>query len=106
MRAKARLAAAALVLTAAGIWIGGCGSPPPPGAVYASRRPPPDRVEVVTVRPGPGHVWIGGHWRWDQADYVWVPGHWVPVERGYHRWVPGRWHHGRRGWYYLDGHWR
>ena len=31
--------------------------------------PPPPRVEVYGVAPGPGVVWIGGYWRWVGSDY-------------------------------------
>ncbi len=83
-----------------------CASNPPPGEIVVVRRPPPDRVEGVAVSPGPGHVWILGHWRWTGNDYDWVPGRWTRVEPGYRRWVPGHWRHTRRGWYWVKGHWR
>jgi hypothetical protein len=83
-----------------------CAPPPPPGRVYVFRRPPPERVEVITVRPGPGYVRAQGYWRWERDAYAWVPGRWVAPERGYNRWVPGHWAHDRRGWYWIDGRWR
>jgi hypothetical protein len=83
-----------------------CASNPPPGAVLVVRRPPPDRVEVIGVAPGPGHLWIGGHWRWVGSDFDWVPGRWTPMERGFRHWAPGHWAHSRRGWFWAEGRWR
>lgn len=83
-----------------------------PAGVEVSTMPPPDRVEYVPVAPGPGHVWVRGHWGWDghrhywvrgrylrrpASHYVWRPAGWVHV-RGRYRYVPGRWitrHRGR-----------
>jgi hypothetical protein len=97
--------AAALGLALVGI--ASCGAPPPPvGAVYVERRPPPTRVEVIGPRPAVGYVWIGGYWRWGPGDYVWVPGRWTIVEPGHRKWVKGRWAHRGRVWYWIDGHWR
>ena len=75
------------------------------GIVYAERRPPPDRFEVMVPAPGPGYAWVSGYWRWERNDYHWVRGRWVRVERGYHRMVPGRWTHQHDRWYWVDGHW-
>jgi hypothetical protein len=36
----------------------------------------PDRVEVVTVRPSPEHVWIRGRWDRRGDAWVWIEGHW------------------------------
>jgi hypothetical protein len=36
--------------------------------------PPPPRAEVMQVAPGPGYVWISGHWAWRHGWY-WAPGH-------------------------------
>lgn len=98
LSAAAPLALAALV---------GCTSGPPPGRVYAIRRPPPDRVEVIVAAPGPNFAWVQGHWRWARAhgDWEWVPGRWERPRPGYRLWVPGHWAQDRRGWYYVEGHW-
>ncbi len=67
--------------------------------------PPPLRVEVLSARPGPHFVWIGGCWRWNGNTYIWAPGHWVNARPG-KAWVPGHWE--RRGphWVWKNGHWR
>lgn len=102
---KSLLLCSALALTT-GVASTGCAPPPPPGAVYVARRPPRDRDEVIGVRPGPGHIWMRGYWRWEHDDYAWTPGRWAVAERGFHDWAPGRWRHERRGWYYVEGRWR
>jgi len=75
------------------------------GIVYAERRPPPDRVEVISRTPGPGYAWVRGYWRWERNDYVWVSGRWDRPHSGYHKWVPGHWTQRRHRWYWVEGHW-
>ena len=74
--------------------------------VFVDRDPPPPRREVIVAAPGPGYVWVQGHWAWVSNDYVWQPGVWVVVQPGRRHWEPGHWRHDRRGWYWVDGHWR
>jgi len=38
--------------------------------------PPPERVEVVTVRPYREAVWIRGHWVRTHHGWYWVHGYW------------------------------
>ncbi|WP_341646794.1 YXWGXW repeat-containing protein [Thauera sp. SDU_THAU2] len=42
---------------------------------------PAPRIEHRGPRPGPGHVWIGGHWNRIGARHDWVPGYWAPPAR-------------------------
>ena len=81
-------------------------NPPPAGVVYVESPPPAERVEAVTVAPGPQYGWVGGYWTWSGNQYAWVPGHWVVPDSGRHRWVRGHWAHYKKGWYWVDGHWR
>ena len=83
-----------------------CVRPAPRGAIVVVREPPPNRVEVIVVSPGPGHVWVPGFWRWERNDFLWTPGRWMVIRRGYHRWVPGYWRHHRRGWLWVEGRWK
>ncbi len=67
----------------------------------------PVYVGVRTAQPGPHHVWIDGHWRWDRhrGEYVWVEGHWIRARRG-HVWVNGHWEDvPNRGSRWVPGHW-
>ena len=79
---------------------------PRAGVVYVTRQPPVARVEVIGVRPGPAHVWIGGHWLWRESDFVWIGGRWEEPRAGFREWAPHRWEHDRNGWYFVEGHWR
>src|SRR5438128_2631936 len=74
--------------------------------VYVRVGPPAPVVEVRTVAPGPGYIWVPGFHRWDGAAYVWTPGAWQHPPRARAVWVPGHWKHERRGWFFVDGHWR
>ncbi|HYB70069.1 MAG TPA: YXWGXW repeat-containing protein [Candidatus Bathyarchaeia archaeon] len=77
-----------------------------PVVVRTPPPPPPARVEVVPVAPGPGFVWVPGHWAWRRDHYVWAPGHWaVPTQPGY-VWVPGGWVAQGGGYVWVEGHWR
>jgi hypothetical protein len=37
---------------------------------------PADRVEVVTARPGPEYVWVGGRWERRGDEWEWISGRW------------------------------
>lgn len=74
--------------------------------VQAPPQAPPPQVEVVPAQPGPGYVWVGGHWAWRRGGYVWVPGYWaVPAQPGY-VWAPGHWAARPGGYVWVEGHWR
>src|ERR1700694_4435073 len=76
MRLKTILAMVAIVVATApavpaahvnfGISVG---TPPPP--------PPVVVTGPVGVAPGPGYVWVPGHWDWVGDRWVWVEGAWV-----------------------------
>jgi len=96
-----RVLGASLVLSAALACSGGMTV----GVVYAERRPPPDRVEVMNAAPGRDFVWMKGYWQWNRNDFAWVPGRWERVQRGYRTWVPGHWVERRNRWHWVEGHW-
>ncbi len=101
---NSRSSLGALVL-AAGL-SAACVAVPPSGVVYVRTRPPRSVVEVRTVAPGPGYVWIEGYHRWSGDAYVWVPGTWERVPAGRRHWVRGRWRSYHGQWYWVEGHWR
>jgi hypothetical protein len=69
--------------------------------------PPPPRHEPQMASPGPQHVWVPGHWKWERKQYMWEPGYWkVPPHRNKTTWVPGYWEQRARGWVWVDGYWR
>ena len=67
--------------------------------------PPMPRVEVMPPPPGPGHVWIGGYWRWSGSRHEWVAGHWE-ARRDSAFWVPGHWYRSGGGWTFAGGVWQ
>jgi len=68
--------------------------------------PPPVRVGVVGVAPGPGYVWIGGYQRWNGTGYVWVAGRWVRPPRAGVVWVAPRYVQSGGVWVFHKGYWR
>ncbi len=83
--------------------VGGCATS---GRLDVRTGPPAPRAEAHRTAPGPGFVWIDGHYRWDGRAYVWSPGRWERRPRANARWMAGRWVHSPRGWYWIEGHWR
>jgi hypothetical protein len=84
-------------------------APRPAGAQFIVRFRPtaPVWVGERPLRPGPHHIWIEGHWRWNRnrADYVWVEGHWIRARRG-QVWVNGHWEDvPGQGSRWIPGHW-
>ncbi len=75
------------------------------GEVYAAAPMPPPRVEVVTVAPRPGYVWVRGYWHWNGGAWVWTSGQWQAQRVGY-SWVgPSYVYRGGRH-VYVAGGWR
>lgn len=80
--------------------------PPGPAATTAvTQAPPPVRVEVVPVAPGPDYAWTPGYWDW-QGGWVWMGGGWLIRPRPHAIWVGGHWGRHGRGWVWFGGHWR
>jgi hypothetical protein len=74
--------------------------PPPPVRVWVA--PPPPYQEQYYAAPGPGYVWVAGHYSWINGQWVWIRGQWVvPPQPGYY-WVAGAWDSNRN---WIEGHW-
>lgn len=67
--------------------------------------PPPLRVETMSARPGPGHVWARGYWDWDGDSWAWVPGRWAVGPTKTASWIPARYERVSGGWRYVPSHW-
>jgi hypothetical protein len=67
----------------------------------------PTRVsgEQVTPAPGPGYVWMAGHWSNVSQRWVWVAGHWEMPPSPSAIWTGGHWVQGNGGWVWVDGAW-
>lgn len=73
---------------------------------YISQPPPPvPAVNTVVTAPGPGYVWIGGEWAWNDG-WFWVRGHWAYPPYPHAVWIGGRCWHDRHGWHSMRGYWR
>jgi len=105
MRAGTKCALVAPIVLGGVLSFAGCATHSR-GVVYLQTGPPEPIVEVITVSPGAGYVWVTGYHKWDGVAYVWVPGHYQLAPRARAVWVPGRWRQGRRGWYWVNGRWR
>lgn len=44
--------------------------------------PPPAKVELLGVDPGPPCAWMDGHWQWAGRRWHWTPGAWVVAPPG------------------------
>lgn len=80
-------------------------APAPPAEVVVTEAPPAPQVEVVTVSPGPGFIWVGGIWAW-HGRWVWESGHWARPPHPGMRWEGGHYYYrgGRHVW--IAGGWR
>ncbi|HXN36167.1 MAG TPA: hypothetical protein VN877_08340 [Opitutaceae bacterium] len=67
--------------------------------------PPSSVAEQVTPAPGPGYVWLSGHWSFYGSRWVWVAGHWEMPPSPSATWVAGHWVQGSSGWVWVDGAW-
>ena len=99
---KALLGVAGIVTLVGGLAATAVQAPAQP---YVPGPPPADRPEILPVRPGPGWVWVRGHWAW-RGRWVWVRGHWARAPRSRGVWVPGHWDRRGGGWVWVEGHWR
>ena len=76
------------------------------GTIVVQEVPPPLRVEVITARPSPQHVWIKGHWRYANRGYVWEAGRWAKPPRHGAMWVEPRWETRNGKYVFIEGSWR
>ncbi|MGE5567423.1 MAG: YXWGXW repeat-containing protein [Rhodospirillales bacterium] len=74
--------------------------------IFVRFGPPRPPREVVVVSPGPGYVWVPGHYRWAGKHYKWTRGRWVKPPRHHAVWVPGYWAPRRGGFVWIAGYWR
>ena len=88
--------------------VAGCIVAEPVPVVQTPPPPPAAQVEVVPAMPGPGYVWVPGHWAWrgPRRGYVWIGGHYaIPAQPNY-VWIPGTWAPSTQGYVWVEGHWR
>jgi hypothetical protein len=80
-----------------------------PAPVYrqtvAYQATPASASEVITPAPGPGYVWLSGHWSNQSQRWVWLSGHWEVPPSPSALWIAGHWVQGNAGWVWVDGAW-
>jgi hypothetical protein len=72
---------------------------------YVRAVPEQDAAEIVEVSPGPGSVYVSGHWEWNGASYAWVRAHYLRRPQPNLFWVEAHWQNTPKGWYWQEGHW-
>jgi hypothetical protein len=72
--------------------------------IIVGSRPPRPRVEVITAIPGPGYIWIRGHWGWRHEHWEWISGRWDRAAQPNSAWIPGQWVARGNGWVWIEGH--
>lgn len=77
-----------------------------PSVIVVRRPVPAPRVEVVSPRPGPRHVWVSGYWVAQRGDWVWVPGRWETPPRAGAVWVAPRYDRHGTDVHFSLGFWR
>jgi len=75
-------------------------------AYFAPVPPPPDRVEVRSLPPEPGDVWLDGYWAYDGGHHVWRDGHWEKPPRPKAHYVEPRWWRKGNQYAFREGYWK
>lgn len=76
-----------------------------PAPVLEQPLPPAITQEVPEPQPSAQHVWIQGHWRWQDGGHVWIAPHWElpPIPNA--KWVEPRWEKKSNGYVLVEGYW-
>ena len=48
----------------------------PDAAIIREPLQPAASQEIIEERPTSQHVWVSGHWRWQEGRYAWIGGRW------------------------------
>ena len=78
----------------------------PDNAVIKEPLQPAASQEIIDERPSPQHMWIAGHWRWQDGRYTWVAGRWDLPPRTNLVWVEPRWERRGNGVVLAGGYWQ
>src|ERR1019366_198606 len=62
--------------------------------------------EIIEERPSPQHVWIAGHWRWQEGRYAWIAGRWDLPPRANTVWIEPHWEKRGNGYVLVGGYWQ
>ena len=78
----------------------------PDAAIVPQPLTPAASQEIIEERPSAQHIWIGGHWRWQENRYAWIAGHWDLPPRANVVWVEPRWDKRGTGFVLAGGYWQ
>jgi hypothetical protein len=78
----------------------------PDAAILREPLQPSVSQEIIEERPSSQHVWISGHWRWQDGRYSWVAGKWDVPPRPNLAWVEPRWDRKGNGYVLGGGYWQ
>ena len=67
---------------------------------------PPSTPDAVGDQPTPQHVYVSGHWRWQDGAYVWENGRWELPPAPSAVWVGPRWEQKDNGYVLAEGYWQ
>jgi hypothetical protein len=66
--------------------------------------PPEPRTESKPAAPGPGVVWVPGHYMPVKGEWRWVRGEWAVPATPISVWIPARWDEKKQQW--APGYWQ
>ena len=78
----------------------------PDTAVIKEPLQPAASQEIIDERPSPSHLWVAGHWRWQEGRYAWIAGRWEIPPRANVMWVEPRWEKRGNGVVLAGGYWQ
>ena len=78
----------------------------PDAAVVREPLAPAASQEIAEERPSGQHLWVAGHWRWQDNRYAWIAGRWEMPPRANVVWVEPRWDRRGNGYVLGGGYWQ
>ena len=74
--------------------------------VLVEQPPPPRKLEIVPLPPGPDYAWVPGQWMYSEGKWIWNEGAYKLRPYVGAVWMGGYWARHGRGWTWVRGHWR
>src|SRR5215467_2681368 len=98
---------ALLIFSAAGTFAAStvATAPTVPPASIVDKPLAPAAADIPGDQPSSQHVWVPGHWRWNEGAYTWETGHWELPPAPNMMWHAPEWQN-QGNWYVLrEGFW-
>lgn len=78
----------------------------PTNSYIVIQKPPAPHTPVdITDRPTSAHIWVAGHWIWQNTRYAWMAGQWVVPPYAGAKWVKPRTVSEDGAFRFYEGHW-